>query len=153
MNDTNDSEETLGHVAERIRIAVPIAGATATDDECAKRRDLLRAALRSRGIEAGQNLWRTAQLVDGRIVGVFANSKEEAELQLGIWWASSCHWVVDDPECRVLDEYRLVGRSKGAEQVFPLGPPRTPRNRFAPAASLLDDLFLPGREPGLGWGS
>ncbi|HAS32841.1 MAG: hypothetical protein CMF56_12865 [Leifsonia sp.] len=142
--------ETLAEAAERIRAAVPIAGATATDDECRRRQDLIDGILRERGVVVEASVWRTAQLIDGRVVGVFATSAVEAELELAIWWESRCHWVVDDPEQRVLDEYRPVGRSRGTDRTFPLGPPRVPRDRFAPAASLLDDLAVNGRDTGFG---
>ncbi len=140
--------ESLAEAAERIRRAVPIGGSTATNEECALRQDLVDAALRDRHVVAGASAWHTAQLVDGRVVGVFANSAEEAELELSIWWASSCHWVVEDPECRVLDEYRVVGRAGSAQRRFPLRSPRTPRDHFAPAASLLDDPVVQDRGVG-----
>lgn len=144
------SAESVAEVAERIRSAVPIAGATATNDECARRRELVDAFLAERGVLPGPDVWRTAQLVDGRVVGVFATSPEEAEVQLTLWWGSRCHWIVDDPESRILDEYRAVGRPGGTDRVFPLARPRVPRDRFAPAASLLDDVSVNGRETGFG---
>jgi len=152
MSDAHAVEVSLGEAAERIRLEVPIAGDRATDAECVRRRELIDEELGRRGVQPGAHAWRTAQLLDGHVVGVFADSREEAELELTIWWGSRCHWLVDDPDCRVLDEYRPAGRSRATNMNFPLAPPRTPRDRFAPAASLLDDLYIPGREPGLGLG-
>ena len=142
----------LGEAAERIRVGVPIAGDSATAEECVRRRELVDEELRRRDIHPGSHAWRTAQLLDGRVVGAFADSREEAELELTIWWGSRCHWVIDDPDCRVLDEYRPAGRSRATNMHFPLAPPRTPRDRFAPAPSLPDELYIPGRERGLGLG-
>lgn len=103
--------ESLAHAALRIREQVPIVGLNATDSECARRRELIDAELKARGVQAAASTWRTAQLKDGRVVGVFADSLEAAELDLTIWWGSACHWVVDDSECRILDEYRPSGRA------------------------------------------
>jgi hypothetical protein len=134
--------ESIAVVAARIREAAPIRGDRATDEDCRLRRQLIDEALETRDISAGARVWHTAQLVDGRIVGVWADSPEEAELDLSVWWAIACHWVVPDPDCRIRDEYFPHGKTSAnvADRRFPLTSPRSPRDRFAPAASLLDGL-------------
>jgi hypothetical protein len=143
MSAAEGADLSLGELAEQIRIAVPIAGTTATDGECSKRRALVDAALRSRGIESGHRAWRTAQLVDGRVVGVFANSREEAELQLVIWWGSRCHWVGDDPECRVLMSIAESGgrsRRSSASRSAGRGHPAIVSRRRHPSSTICSSL-------------
>jgi hypothetical protein len=148
--------ENLAEAGERIRAACPISGATATDHECRDRHELITDALRVRGIQGGDRSWHTAQLADGHVVGVWADSVEEAELNLTVWWGERCHWVIPDPGCRVLQEYFPRGKRSAAEADarFRLGTPRKPRDRFAPADSLLDPLPTAGGEldgVGSGW--
>ena len=141
--------ETLAEAGERIRAACPILGATATNEECHTRRELITDTLDARGVRPGPHTWHTAQLLDGHVVGVFADSPEEAEIDLTVWWGRRCHWVIPDPQCQVLHEYVPAsnrGATAGAPR-FPVGPPRRPRDQFAPTPSLLDGIFP---EPGIG---
>ncbi|MGC5224880.1 hypothetical protein ACPW96_20135 [Micromonospora sp. DT81.3] len=148
------SGETLAEAGERIRAACPIQGATATNDECRNRSDLIDETLQARGVQSGVHAWHTAQLDDGHIAGVFANSLEEAELDLTIWWGERCHWVVADPHCRVFHEYfpKRKRSAATANTRFPLGPPRRARDQFAPTQSLLEGSSAPpaSRQAGLG---
>jgi hypothetical protein len=134
--------ETIADAARRIRKTRRIVAERATDDDCAIRRELIDAELARRGIPAGEREWFTAQLVDGRITGVWAQSAVEAELQLSVWWETDCHWVVADTSLRLRDEYFPHGKrsSADAQRTFPIGPPRRIRDRFAPADPLLDTL-------------
>lgn len=72
--------ETLAAVGDRIRKLCPIAGPTATDRECRVRRELVDQTLEALGTVAGPRLWHSAQLDDGHVVGIWATSVEEAEI-------------------------------------------------------------------------
>lgn len=132
--------ETLAAVGDRIRALCPIAGPTATDRECRVRRELVDQALEALGIVAGPRLWHSAQLDDGHVVGIWATSVEEAEIELTVWWEGHCYWVIPDADCRVRDEYFPRGKRSGrdADRRFPLSAPRRPRDRFAPTQTLFD---------------
>lgn len=136
--------ESLAEAGERIRAAAPIRGDRATDEDCRVRRALIDDALAARGVQPGDRNWHTAQLTDGHIVGVWALSAEEAELDLTVWWGARCHWVVADPGCLLFHEYFPKGKRSAAEadRRFPVGPPRSIRDRFAPADSLLDGIWM-----------
>lgn len=135
--------ETLAEAGQRIRDAAPIRGDRATDEDCRARRALIDDTLAARGIRPGARAWHTAQLGDARVAGVWANSVEEAELELTVWWGIRCHWIRPDPDCRLFDEYYPKGKraATDANRRFPLGPPRRTRDRFAPASSLIDDIW------------
>lgn len=137
--------ESLGEAGERIRSAAPIRGDRATDEDCRIRRALIDEALAVRGIHPGAHEWHTAQLVDGHVVGVWANSVEEAELELTAWWGARCHSVTADPQCLLFYEYFPKGKRSAteADRCILLAPPRALRDRFAPADSLLDGIWLP----------
>ena len=137
--------ESLAEAGERIRPAAPIRGDRATDEDCRIRRALIDEALAVRGIHPGAHEWHTAQFVDGHVAGVWANSVDEAELDLTVWWGVPCHWVTVDPHCLLFHEYFPKGKRSAAEadRRFPLAPPRTLRDHFAPADSLLDGIWLP----------
>lgn len=137
--------ESLGEAGERIRSAAPILGDRATDDDCRIRRAMIDEALAVRGIHPGAHEWHTALLVDGHVAGVWVNSVEEAELELTVWWGTRCHWVTADPQCLLFHEYFPKGKRSAAEadRRFPLAPPRTLRDRFASAESLLDGIWPP----------
>ena len=137
-------DSTLAEAALWIRTVCPILGGAATDEECRVRVQLVAQTLQMRSVEPGDSRWFTAQLSDGRVAGRFADSPEEAELEISIWWAQSCAWVVDDSEYRVYEEYFPQGKRapKHHARTFPLAAPRRPRDRFAPAASLLEVLDL-----------
>lgn len=139
------ADESLAEAGERIRDAAPIRGERATDEDCRIRRELIEAALAARGVDPGHRNWHTAQLVDGHVVGVWAESADEAELDLTVWWGVCCHWVVADPGCQLFHEYFPKGKRSAAEadRRFPLAQPRSIRDRFAPADSLLDDIWRP----------
>ncbi len=142
---TSQSEncvETPAEAGERIRGECPIIGPTATNDECRVRRRLVDAEINRLGVVAGRREWHSAQMVDGRVVGIWAHSVEEAEIQLTVWWCRRCLWVIADPDCRVRDEYFPRGKrtATDADRRFPLTPPRRPRDQFAPTQSLLDLL-------------
>lgn len=142
---TPSADESLAEVGERIRSAAPIRGDRATDEDCRNRRAMIDEALAVRGIHPAEREWHTAQLVDGHVVGVWANSVHEAELDLTVWWGVRCHWVTVDPQCLLFHEYFPKGKRSAAEadRCFPLAPPRALRDRFAPANSLLDGIWLP----------
>ncbi|MFB8146625.1 hypothetical protein ACFC1W_07760 [Microbacterium sp. NPDC056003] len=137
--------ESLAEAGERIRAAAPIRGERATDEDCRIRRELIEAALAARDIEPGDRNWHTAQLADGHVVGVWAQSVDEAELDLTVWWGVRCHWVVVDPVCGLFHEYFPKGKRSAteADRRFPLARPRGIRDRFAPADSLLDAIWMP----------
>lgn len=137
--------ESVAEAGERIRRAAPIRGDRATDDDCRIRRAMIDEALAVRGIHPAEREWHTAQLVDGHVAGVWANSVEEAELELTVWWGTRCHWVTVDPQCLLFHEYFPKGKRSAAEadRRFPLAPPRTLRDRFASAESLLDGIWPP----------
>lgn len=137
--------ESLADAGERIHSTAPIRGDRAIDEDCHIRRALIDEALAARGIHPGAHEWHTAQLADGHLVGVWANSVEEAELDLTVWWGVRCHWVTADPQCLLFHEYFPRGKRSAAEgnRRFPLAPPRTLRDRFAPAHSLLDGIWAP----------
>lgn len=137
--------ESLAEAGERIRAAALIRGERATDEDCRVRRELIDAALAARGVDPGHRNWHTAQLVDGHVVGVWAQSADEADLDLTVWWGVRCHWVVADPGCQLFHEYFPRGKRSAteADRRFPLAPPRSIRDRFAPADSLLDDIWMP----------
>lgn len=137
--------ESIAEAGERIRSAAPIRGDRATDEECLIRRALIDDALVVRGIHPGAHEWRTAQFVDGHVAGVWAHSVEEAELDLTVWWGVRCHWATVDPQCLLFHEYFPKGKrtAAGVNRRFPLAPPRTLRDRFAPAESLLDAIWSP----------
>jgi hypothetical protein len=138
-------DESLGEAGERIRAAAPIRGERATDEDCRIRRELIETTLSARGVEPGERDWHTAQLIDGHVVGVWAQSADEAELDLTVWWSLRCHWVVADPGCRLFHEYFPKGKrsTSEADRRFPLAPPRNIRDCFAPADSLLDGIWMP----------
>ena len=141
-------DETLAEAGERIRAACPIRGATATNDECRNRRELIDDTITTRGIASAAYIWHTAQLADGHVVGVFAGSAAEAEIDITVWCGGRCHWVVADPDCRILHAYH-PGSKRTASDVrrsFPLGRPRRSADQFAPQSSLLDLLG-----PATGW--
>lgn len=137
--------ESLAEAGERIRSAAAIRGDRASDDDCRIRRAMIDQALAVRGIHPGAHEWHTAQLVDGHVVGVWANSVEEAELDLTVWWGTRCHWVTVDPHCLLFHEYFPKGKRSAAEadRRFPIAPPRALRDRFASAESLLDGIWSP----------
>lgn len=139
------ASESLAEAGERIRAAAPIRGERATDDDCRIRRELIDATLAARGVDSGDRNWHTAQLSDGHVVGVWAQSVDEAELDLTVWWGIRCHWVAVDPGCRLFDEYFPKGKRSASEadRRFPLAPPRSIRDRFAPADSLLEGIWMP----------
>lgn len=151
--DRPGARESVADAAARIRDMQPIAGGSATDEECAVRRDLIELTLATWGVRAGKRCWFTGQLVTGRIVGVWAQSEVEAELDLSVWWAQPCLWVVPDPDLRVRNEHLpRTAAGGGAERVFPAGPPRTPRDRFAPATPLWTDDTVAPESASLGIG-
>lgn len=133
--------ESLAEAGARIRAAAPIRGDRATDEDCRIRRELINDALVAGEVQPGEHNWHTAQLVDGHVVGVWADSVDEAELDLTVWWGVRCHWVVVDPRCRLFQEYFPRGKRSAveADHRYPLAPPRSIRDRFAPADSLLDE--------------
>lgn len=135
-------DASLSIAAAWIREMCPITGATATDQECRIRGDLINAELKRRRVAEHDQVWFTAQLASGRVVGSWAESPESAELSISVWWAEDCHWVVPDPDQRYRREHFTNGVRAPAEQdrSFPLGPPRRPRDRFAPTESLLTGL-------------
>ena len=137
--------ENLAEAGERIRDAAPIRGERATDEDGRIRRGLIEATLAARGIDPGARNWHTAQLVDGHVVGVWAQSADEAGLDLTVWWGVRCHWVAADPGCRLFHEYFPKGKrtASEADRCFPLAPPRSIRDRFAPADSLLEGIWMP----------
>ncbi|MFE5410150.1 hypothetical protein [Microbacterium sp. NPDC056569] len=139
--------ESLAEAGERIHAAAPIRGERATDLDCRIRRELINDTLAARAVESCDRNWHTAQLVDGHVVGVWADSADEAELELTVWWGVRCHWVVIDPGCWLFQEYFPRGKRSAAEadHRFPLAPPRSIRDRFAPADSLLDGIWAPTR--------
>lgn len=143
--------ESLAEAAERIRDAVPIEGDTATDLECRWRRQMIDATLAARGVVGRTYEWHTTQLDDGRIAGVFAESTDEAELALTVWWRIRCHWVIADPTGLVRAEYLPGGTrtAANADRCFPLGPPRRVRDQFATAESLLDRFAPPDHGSGV----
>lgn len=136
--------ESLAEAGERIRAAAPIRGERATDEDCRIRRELIDVALAARRVDSGDRNWHTAQLADGHVVGVWAQSADEAELDLTVWWDVRCHWVVADPGCRLFHEYFPEGKRSASEadRRFPLAPPRSIRDRFAPADSLLEGIWM-----------
>jgi len=142
-------DESLAEAGERIRAACPVQGATATDEECHIRRDLVAATLAARGVTTRAHVWHTAQLIDGRVVGVSAGSVEEAEIDLTIWWELRCHWVIADPESRVFHAYFPRGKRSAAhaDRRFALARPRQPHDEFAPSSSLLDGIWTAGAAP------
>lgn len=137
--------ESIAEAGERIRRAAPIRGDRATDEDCRIRRALINEAPAVRRIHPGAHQWHTAQLADGHVAGVWANSVEEAELDLAVWWGARCHWVTVDPQYLPSPEYFPKGNRSAAEpeRRFPLAPPRAFRDRFAPADSLLDGIWSP----------
>lgn len=140
--------ETLAEAGERIRAAIPIRGRAATNDECLARRLAIDATLAAHRVWARERQWHTAQLVDGRIAGVWARSTEEAELDLTVWFGTRCHWVLADPTCAIRHAYLPpVGRAVDPNRRFPLGLPRRPRDQFAATDSLLDPLDTPSSGP------
>lgn len=138
--------ETLAEAGERIRSAVPIRGDRATDADCRDRRRLIDDTLAARDVQPGARVWHTAQLIDGRIAGVWARSAEEAELSLTVWWDVPCHWVRPDPDARLHREYFPRGKRSAteADRRFPLTLPRHVRDQFAPTDALFDATVLPG---------
>lgn len=137
--------ETLAEAGQRIRDAIPIRGDRAADEDCRTRRELITDTLTARDVHPGARAWHTAQLGDGHVAGVWANSVEEAELELTVWWGIRCHWIHPDPDCRLFDEYYPKGKRSvtDADRRFPLGPTRRIRGRFASARSLLDEIWSP----------
>jgi len=135
--------ETLAEAGQRIHTAAPIRGDRATDEDCRNRRELIEDTLTALGILSGDRCWHTARLLDGHIVGVWAESVTEAELNLTVWWQGTCHWLRADPEARLFHEYFPKGKRSTAEadRRFPLAPPRRLRDQFAPAQSLLDSIL------------
>lgn len=144
--------ETIPDAARRIRQMQPIAGAQATNEESAVRCELIELTLARRDVQPGDRVWYTAQLTSGRITGVWAHSAEEAELNIAVWHGEDCHWVVPDHDLRVREEYLSSQRAlrNASDRIFPLAPPRRPRDRFAPTASLLDTVHLVADAPILG---
>lgn len=139
--------ESLAEPGERIRAAALIRGDRATGEECRIRRELINDTLAARAVESGTRGRPAAQLVDGHVVGVWADSADEAELDLAVCRGVRCHWVVVDPRCRLFQEYFPRGKRSAieADRRFPLAPPRSIRDRFAPADSLLDGIWAPPR--------
>lgn len=137
--------ESMAEAGERIRRTTPIRGDRATDEDCRIRRALIDEELGVRGIHPGAHEWHTAQLVDGHVVGVWAHSVEEAELDLTVWWGVRCHWVTVDPQCLLFHEYfpKRKRSTADADRCFPLAPPRALRDRFASAESLIDGIWSP----------
>lgn len=137
--------ETLAEAGQRIRDAAPIRGDRATDEECRARRELIADTLTAHITRPGARAWHTAQLGDGHVAGVWANSVEEAELELTVSWGIRCHWIHPDPDCRLLAQYYPKGKRSAtdSDRRFPLGPPRRTRDGFAPVSSLLDDIWTP----------
>lgn len=134
--------ESLAEAAERIREAIPIRSKTASNEECAARRAAIEATLAERKVWQRERCWYTAQLTDGQVVGVWARSSEEAEIDLTVWFGQRCHWVIADPIHAVRAEYFPHGirRPIDAARRFPLAPPRRPRDQIAPAESVLETL-------------
>lgn len=134
--------ETLAEAGERIRAAIPIRAQTATNDECTARRLAIEATLAAHRVWQQPRTWFTAQLEDGQIAGVWAQSSEEAELDLTVWFGTRCHWVIADPNHAVRAEYlpRGIRNPRDAHARYPLAPPRRPRDAFAPLTSLLEPL-------------
>lgn len=139
------ASESRAEAGERIRAAAPIRGDRSTDEDCRIRQELIDATLAVRGVDSGDRSRHAAQLSDGHVVGVWAQSTDEAELDLTVWWGVRCHWVAADPGCRLFHECFPKGKrtASEADRRFPLAPPRSIRDRFAPADSLLDDIWMP----------
>lgn len=141
--------ESLAAAGERIRSACLVQGATVTNQECRIRHELVAATLAARGVKAGAHTWHTAQLTDGRVVGVTAGSVEEAEIDLTVWWEHRCHWVIADPDLRTFHAYFPRGKRSAADadRRFPIPRPRRPHDEFALASSLLDGIWSVGAAP------
>ncbi|MBC9954922.1 hypothetical protein ICM05_09755 [Leucobacter sp. cx-42] len=73
----------------------------------------LNAWREGRDTEPPRHCWRTAQVVDGRIVGQWAETNLEAQVGIEVWWGSAVHWIVPDPESVIHDRY-LTNVSTGA---------------------------------------
>ena len=142
------SSDTLAVVARRIRELRPILGVSATDEDCAVRRSLIERALADLAVKPGSREWFAAQLADGRIVGIWALSPQEAELGISIWWGRDCLSVERDPDLDLRREYFPKGKRTGADadRTFPIGPPGRIRDHFAPTESLLVTLHLEGAD-------
>lgn len=137
--------ESIAEAGERLRRAAPVRGDRATDDDCRIRRALIDEALAVRGIHPGAHERHTAQFADGHVAGVWANSVEEAELELTAWWGARCHSVTADPQCLLFYENFPKGKRSAteADRCILLAPPRASRDRFALADSLLDGIWSP----------
>lgn len=101
-----------------------------------------------RDIETTNHCWRTAQLVDGRIVGQWAETNLEAQVGIEVWWGSAVHWIVPDPDCVVHDRYLTnisTGKTRSDEaRTFaltdaPADHPRRPS--VTPVVSAWDEVF------------
>lgn len=81
----------LADVARAIRAAVPIAGDSATNDECATRDALVEGVLETLDVPAGPRAWWTVVAEDqpGELVpvfgGVWASSFDEAVIEVVLW--------------------------------------------------------------------
>lgn len=135
-------QASLPSAAREIRATRAIVGESATSEDCRIRARLINEELHRRGVVAGERVWFTAQLATGQVVGMWATSPEQAELGICVWWEADCHWVVPDDDHRVRGEYFPSGIRTAVtrDARFPVGPPRRPRDRFAPTESLLAGL-------------
>lgn len=131
MNASVLSLADLVKIGRSIAERVPIAGATATEAEVAARGQLVRESLvalglptetldhpaRASGASSSRHTWHTIVLDNGRVVGQWADSLEEAVIGCSVWWTDAVpHIAVVDPDGSQHDAYTARAKGRAPKQ-------------------------------------
>jgi hypothetical protein len=124
----DDSLEGLSQRGLAIAAAHPIAGASATDDECERRNGAVLQVLdslripaptrrhpdRATGAKDPSNVWYTVLLEDGTVAGHWADSMEEAVIDCALWHGQHVVQATRDPSSQHYNAMKAA-RSKGSD--------------------------------------
>lgn len=116
---------TTWDVARKLREQHVTAGPV-TNKTCAALAAEIDAWLAVNDRSRPERSWWTAQLEDGRIVGVWATTELEAQMDVEVWWGDAVHWIVRDPgsavHVRYLTDASSPASRTAAARTFPLTP-------------------------------
>jgi hypothetical protein len=96
--------DTWNAAGRRIREEIPCTGkdGRATDKDCKRRDDAVRAQLAEWGVELDglRHVWHTTVMEDGTVCGVWSDSVTHAAVTQALWWSGDVVRIMEDPDSR-----------------------------------------------------
>lgn len=141
--------QDLWPVTVRVLRAVSPRPLRATNESVRREWDAINAELVALGIPTvdhyaatASRTWWTAQNDAGRVMGMWADSWEEAVITLGLSWGAPIRWCVDDRGLEVAKRYKPHGNRNETDRdrAFEVTDEPIPGPEFAPTTSLLELL-------------